>query len=72
MLQPVAEFPHIAVGMIPIEVKKEVGRKELELVDQSSAARAAAGTTKRSNVVRRRLDGTLVMSSANQHQNHGS
>ena len=31
--------------MIAVEVKKEAGRKELELLGQSSAARAAAGSS---------------------------
>jgi hypothetical protein len=43
MLQPVAAYPYMAVGMIAVEVKKEVGRKELELLGQSSAAWQAAG-----------------------------
>ena len=43
MLQPVAAYPFMAVGMIMVEVKKEVGRKELELLGQSSGARSAAG-----------------------------
>ena len=43
MLQPVAAYPYMAVGMIAVEVKKEVGRKELELLGQSSGARNAAG-----------------------------
>ena len=43
MLQPVAAYPHMAVGMIMVEVKKEAGRKELELLGQSSGARSAAG-----------------------------
>lgn len=43
MLQPVAALPYMAVGMIQVEVKKEAGRKELELLGQSSAARVAAG-----------------------------
>ena len=42
MLQPVAAFPWMAVGMIQIEVKK-AGRKVLELLGQSSAARVAVG-----------------------------
>ena len=45
MLQPVAAFPFMAVGMIMVEVKKEAGRKELELLGQSSGARSAAGGT---------------------------
>ena len=44
MLQPVAAYPHMALGMIVVEVKKEAGRKELELLGQSSAARNAAGS----------------------------
>jgi hypothetical protein len=43
MLQPVAGLPRRAVSMIMVEVKKEVGRKELELLGQSSAAHIAAG-----------------------------
>ena len=43
MLQPVAALPYMPLGMTMIEVKKEAGRKELELLGQSSAARAAAG-----------------------------
>jgi hypothetical protein len=43
MLQPVAAYPWMALGMIVVEVKKEAGRKELELLGQSSAARTAAG-----------------------------
>ena len=43
MLQPVAAYPHMVVGMIAVEVKKEAGRKELELLGQSSGARNAAG-----------------------------
>jgi hypothetical protein len=44
MLQPVAAYPHMAVGMIVNELKKEAGRKELELLGQSSVARNAAGS----------------------------
>jgi hypothetical protein len=33
----------MTLGMTMIEVKKEAGRKEVELLGQSSAARAAAG-----------------------------
>ena len=43
MLQPVAAYPHMALAMHAVEVKKEAGRKELELLGQSSAARNAAG-----------------------------
>ena len=43
MLQPVVAFPFMAVAMINIEVKKEAGHKELELLGQSSVARAVAG-----------------------------
>jgi hypothetical protein len=43
MLQPVAAYPLMAVAMIRVEVKKEAGRKELELLGQSSAAFHAAG-----------------------------
>ena len=45
MLQPVAAYPFMVVSMIQIEVKKEAGRKELELLGQSSGARSAAGGT---------------------------
>ena len=43
MLQPVAAYPFMVVGMIILEVKKEAGRKELDLLGQSSGARVAAG-----------------------------
>ena len=43
MLQPVAAYPFMAVGMILVEVLKEAGRKELELLGQSSGAHHAAG-----------------------------
>ena len=43
MLQPVVAYPHMAISMIAVEVKKVAGRKELELLGQSSAARVAAG-----------------------------
>ena len=43
MLQPVAAYPYMVMGMTAVEVKKEAGRKELELLGQSSAARNAAG-----------------------------
>ena len=43
MLQPAAAYPHMAIGMVMVELKKEAGRKELELLGQSSAARSAAG-----------------------------
>jgi hypothetical protein len=43
MLQPVVAYPDIAIGMIMVEVKKEAGRKEVELLGQSSGARSAAG-----------------------------
>ena len=43
MLQPVAAYPFMVVGMIILEVKKEAGRKELELLGQSSGAHSAAG-----------------------------
>jgi hypothetical protein len=36
---------HMALAMILVELKKEVGRKELELLGQSSDARAAAGSS---------------------------
>jgi hypothetical protein len=45
MLQPVVAYPHMALAMIAVEVKKEAGRKELELLGQSSAARNAAGSS---------------------------
>ena len=45
MLQPVAAYPYMVLGMIQVEVKKEAGRKELELLGQSSAARNAAGSS---------------------------
>jgi hypothetical protein len=45
MLQPVVAYPQMAVGMIMVEVKKEAGRKELELLGQSSAARNAVGSS---------------------------
>jgi hypothetical protein len=43
MLQPVAAYPFFALIMIMVEVKKEAGRKELELLGQSSGAWNAAG-----------------------------
>ena len=43
MLQPVVAYPDMAIGMIMVEVKKEAGRKEVELLGQSSGARSAAG-----------------------------
>jgi hypothetical protein len=43
MLQPVAAYPYFVLAMIQVEVKKEAGRKELELLGQSSGARNAAG-----------------------------
>jgi hypothetical protein len=43
MLQPVVAYPLMALTMIGLEVRKEAGRKELELLGQSSGARAAAG-----------------------------
>ena len=43
MLQPEVAPPFMVVAMIQTEVKKEAGRKELELLGQSSAARNAAG-----------------------------
>jgi hypothetical protein len=39
----VVALPLMAVVMTMVEVKKEVGQKELELLGQSSGARAAAG-----------------------------
>ena len=45
MLQPVVAYPHMALAMIHVELKKEAGRKELELLGQSSGARNAAGGT---------------------------
>ena len=44
MLQPVAAYPYFVLGMIAVELKKEAGRKELELLGQSSGARNAAGS----------------------------
>ena len=44
MLQPEVALPFMVVAMIQTEVKKEAGRKELELLGQSSAARNAAGS----------------------------
>ena len=43
MLQPVAAYPYFVLAMIQVEVKKEAGRKELELLGQSSGARSVAG-----------------------------
>ena len=43
MLQPAVAYPYMATAMIMLEVKKEVGRKELELLGQSSGSRNAAG-----------------------------
>jgi hypothetical protein len=43
MLQSVVAHPFFAVTMIVVELKKEVGLKELELLGQSSGTRAAAG-----------------------------
>ena len=43
MLQPVAAYPYFGLTMIVVEVKKEAGRKELELLGQSSGSRNAAG-----------------------------
>ena len=43
MLQPVVAYPDMVIGMIMVEVKKEAGRKEVELLGQSSGARSAAG-----------------------------
>ena len=45
MLQPVAAYPWMALAMIEVELKKEAGRKELELLGQSSAARNAVGSS---------------------------
>ena len=45
MLQPVAAYPLMALGMNAVELKKEAERKELELLGQSSAARNAAGSS---------------------------
>jgi hypothetical protein len=45
MLQPVAAYPGMAMDMIMVEVKKEAGRKEVELLGQSSAARNAVGSS---------------------------
>ena len=44
MLQPVAAYPYFGLTMIVVEVKKEAGRKELELLGQSSAPRNATGS----------------------------
>jgi hypothetical protein len=44
MMQPVTPIPFMTIGMIALEVKKEAGRKELELLGHSSAACAAAGS----------------------------
>ena len=43
MLQPVVAYPYFVLGMTAVELKKEAGRKELELLGQSSGARNAAG-----------------------------
>jgi hypothetical protein len=43
MLQPVAAYPYMGVGMLGLEVKKEAGRKQLEVLGRSSAARSATG-----------------------------
>jgi hypothetical protein len=43
MLQPMMALSVFAIGMTVVEVKKEAGRKELELLGQSSGARSAAG-----------------------------
>jgi hypothetical protein len=45
MLQPVAAYPYMVLGMIQVDLKKEAGRKELQLLGQSSAARNAAGSS---------------------------
>jgi hypothetical protein len=45
MLQPVAAYPFMAVCMIGLDMRKEAGRKEVELLGQSSAARNAAGSS---------------------------
>jgi hypothetical protein len=37
---PAAAHPCVVVGMVAVEMNKEVGRKELELVGQSSGARS--------------------------------
>jgi hypothetical protein len=41
MLQLVVAFPCMALATITVEVKNEVGCKEMELLGQSSAARNA-------------------------------
>jgi hypothetical protein len=43
ILQPVAAYPFMVLSMMQIELRKEAGRKELELLGQSSGARVAAG-----------------------------
>ena len=50
MLQPVTAYPCFAAATIAISVKKEAGRKELELLGQSSAARNATGGTQTSKI----------------------
>jgi hypothetical protein len=42
MLQPVAAYPFMPIAVTGFELKKETGRKELDLLGQSSGARAAA------------------------------
>jgi hypothetical protein len=50
MLQPVTAYPVFATQTICIGVKREAGRKELELLGQSSAARNATGGTQTSRI----------------------
>ena len=45
MLQPVTANPFFVASAIAVSVTKEAGRKELELLGQSSAARNATGGT---------------------------
>jgi hypothetical protein len=50
MLQPVTANPFFVTIAIAASVKKEAGRKELELLGQSSAARNATGGTQTSKI----------------------
>ena len=43
MLQPMVALSFMIVGMIQVEMKKEAGRKEPELLGQSSGAHSATG-----------------------------
>ena len=46
ILQPMVAYPFMVLTMIQLELKKEAGRKEVELLGQSSGARnAVAGGT---------------------------